>query len=461
MKKTDSKTIISSRGNRRNPNKPLENKFVKMRSNTNTALNFIDLFAGAGGLSEGFIRAGYTPLAHIEMDKYACDTLRTRAAFHYLKKKKQLDIYKKYLSEKQEKEDGSKLWSQVPAEIIDTVIQSEISEETIGDIFKKVDTLINNKQIDIIIGGPPCQAYSVAGRARMGKAVENDPRNELYKYYVKFLECYQPKMFVFENVLGIRTAKNGEPFDGLKQLVDKAGYKMEDHLQMASQYGVLQNRQRVIIVGWRKVDDNNKPTVFQYPQMVKEKNGYRVREDLFYDLPERKHGEGQLCGYCVKYTKQLSEMKYLKEAGIRNGTFRLTTQHIARPNNKNDREIYCRAVELWKQGKRINYAELPPELQKHKNKETFLNRFQVVDPSGCSHTVVAHIAMDGHYYIYPTENPTIENVRSITIREAARLQSFPDDYFFEGSRTAAFRQIGNAVPVVLAHRIAEELKEQF
>ncbi|MDR1554286.1 MAG: DNA cytosine methyltransferase, partial [Prevotellaceae bacterium] len=85
----------------------------------------------------------------------------------------------------------------------------------------------------------------------------------------------------------------------------------------------------------------------------------------------------------------------------------------------------------------------------------------VVDPYGCCHTVVAHIAMDGHYYIYPVLNPTIENVRSITIREAARLQSFPDDFYFEGSRSAAFKQIGNAVPVVLAHKIAVELKEQF
>jgi len=85
----------------------------------------------------------------------------------------------------------------------------------------------------------------------------------------------------------------------------------------------------------------------------------------------------------------------------------------------------------------------------------------VVNPFGYAHTVVAHIAMDGHYYIYPTLHPTIENVRSITIREAARLQSFPDDFYFEGSRGAAFKQIGNAVPVVLAHKIAEELKEQF
>ena len=424
-------------------------------------LNFIDLFAGAGGLSEGFVRAGYTPLAHIEMNKYACDTLKTRAAFHWLKSNDQLQKYKEYLHEKQEKEDGSKLWVQVPPEVIDTVIQSEIGEKTINDIFAKVDKLKGEEQVDIIIGGPPCQAYSVAGRARMGKAVEEDPRNELYKYYVKFLERYQPKMFVFENVLGIRSAKKGEPLKDLIRLVKQAGYKMELKIQIASQHGVLQNRQRVIIVGWKIQDENGNPTTFHYPELKKQENKHEILKDLFIDLPERKHGEGQLC-VPVKYTKPLSEMKYLKKSNIRNDIFNFTTQHIARPNNENDREIYKMAVEMWlNEKRRIDYSKIPARLQHHKNKETFLNRFQVVDPDSCSHTIVAHIAMDGHYYIYPTLNPTIENVRSITIREAARIQSFPDDYYFEGSRSAAFKQIGNAVPVVLAHKIAAELKEQF
>ena len=424
------------------------------------ALNFIDLFAGAGGLSEGFIRAGFTPIAHIEKDKYACDTLKTRASFHYLKDTNQLGIYERYLYEKLEKEDGRKLWEQVPKWITDTVIQCEIGENTIAGIFKRVDTLIGDKKVDIIVGGPPCQAYSAIGRARIGKAVEEDPRNELYKYYVEFLEKYHPKMFVFENVLGIRSAKNGEPLKDLTRLVEQKGYKMELKVQTASEHGVLQNRQRVIIIGWKEKDENGKPTKFCYPDLERETPPYEVLNDLFSDLPERKAGEGELCSP-VKYVKPLSEMKYLEQSGIR-GMLNFTTQHIARPQNEIDRKIYCRAVILWRnEKKRLNYAELPNELQKHKNRISFLNRFQVVNHDGYSHTVVAHIAMDGHYYIYPTLHPTIENVRSITVREAARLQSFPDDYYFEGSRTAAFRQIGNAVPVVLAHKIAVELKEQL
>lgn len=418
-------------------------------------LNFIDLFAGAGGLSEGFIRAGYIPLAHIEMDKYACDTLRTRAAFHWLKDNENLGVYKKYLYEKKEKEDGSKLWKQVPPEVINTVIQATIGEKTIDGIFENVDKLIGEQNVDIIIGGPPCQAYSIAGRARMGKAVEQDPRNELYKFYVKFLERYKPKMFVFENVLGIITAKKGKPFADLQKVVDEAGYAMEVHIQVASQHGVLQNRQRVIIVGWQKGSD------YHYPTLSPGENNYQVLKDLFSDLPERKSGEGKLCEP-IEYTKPLSEMRYLEESKIR-GTLNFTIQHIARSNNANDREIYKIALDkfLLHNGERLDYSKLPSRLQHHKNKETFLNRFSVVNPYGSCHTVVAHIAMDGHYYIYPTLNPTIENVRSITIREAARLQSFPDDFYFEGSRSAAFKQIGNAVPVVLAHKIAVELREQF
>ena len=420
----------------------------------NKQFTFIDLFAGAGGLSEGFIRAGFTPIAHIEMNQDACNTLKTRAAFHYLKVEGKLSVYEDYLKNKVEKTDGTDLWSKVPKNITEKVICAAIGEKNIGDIFFNVDKLKGSRCVDIIIGGPPCQAYSVAGRARMGKDVENDPRNELYKYYVRFLERYNPRMFVFENVLGILTAKKGEPFADLKRLVEELGYKMDCKVQIASEHGVLQDRHRVIIVGWK----DNQFKGYSYPILEKESMPYAVMKDLFSDLPLRKAGEGNLCGI-VSYTKPLSEMQYLKESGIR-GILDFTTQHVARPTNANDRQIYKIAVDLWLKNKqRLNYAKLPIQLQTHNNKKAFLNRFNVVNPFGCCHTVVAHIAMDGHYYIYPTPNPTIDTVRSITVREAARLQSFPDDYFFEGSRTAVLRQIGNAVPVVLAYKIAEEIKK--
>ena len=167
-------------------------------------INFIDLFAGAGGLSEGFIREGFLPVAHVEMNKDACDTLRTRTAFHWLKEQGRVEEYYDYLENLISRDE---LWAKIPNHLIKSVINTEISEETLPNIFNQIDAELGKKKVDVVIGGPPCQAYSVAGRVR--KDMSNDPRNHLYKHYVKFLQKYQPKMFVFENVPGILTAKNG------------------------------------------------------------------------------------------------------------------------------------------------------------------------------------------------------------------------------------------------------------
>lgn len=425
-------------------------------------IRFIDFFAGAGGLSEGFIKAGYTPVAYVEMKKDACNTLKTRAAFHYLREQNRLDIYENYLRNKREGTDGAELWRQVPAEVTNRVIQETIGENTMGPLLNRLDALAGGEPIDIIIGGPPCQAYSIAGRAKMGKDVKSDPRNYLYRYYLQFIGHFNPKMFVFENVMGITTAQTVDmvkPFDDLRRIAGEMGYEVEAHEQIASDYEVLQHRHRMIIVGWKRKDENHNPTRYHYPDLVKVVNRYKTRTDIFADLPERRNGDGKLCEI-VPYTKPLEEMKYLEKTGIR-GVFDFTTQHVTRKNNERDREIYCIAIKEWKHKRRLNYSTLPDRLKTHKNTSSFLNRFSVVDPHGCCHTVVAHIAMDGHYYIYPSKKPTIENARSISVREAARLQSFPDDYFFEGSRTSVYMQIGNAVPVMMSYHIAEALRPQL
>lgn len=425
-------------------------------------IRFIDFFAGAGGLSEGFIKAGYTPVAYVEMKKDACNTLKTRAAFHYLREQNRLDIYENYLRNKREGTDGAELWRQVPAEVTNRVIQETIGENTMGPLLNRLDALAGGEAIDIIIGGPPCQAYSIAGRAKMGKDVKSDPRNYLYRYYLQFIGHFNPKMFVFENVMGITTAQTVDmvkPFDDLRRIAGEMGYEVEAHEQIASDYEVLQHRHRMIIVGWKREDENHNPTRYHYPDLVKVVNRYKTRTDIFADLPERRNGDGKLCEI-VPYTKPLEEMKYLEKTGIR-GVFDFTTQHVTRKNNERDREIYCIAIKEWKHKRRLNYSTLPDRLKTHKNTSSFLNRFSVVDPHGCCHTVVAHIAMDGHYYIYPSKKPTIENARSISVREAARLQSFPDDYFFEGSRTSVYMQIGNAVPVMMSYHIAEALRPQL
>jgi DNA (cytosine-5)-methyltransferase 1 len=410
-------------------------------------MNFIDLFAGAGGLSEGFIRSGFEPIAHVEMNKDACDTLRTRAVYHWLIKNGKQKKYYNYL--KEERKDKENFWFLAPDEIRNSVINSEISDSSIEDIFSKIDILANGKEIDVIIGGPPCQAYSVAGRARDPKGMKEDPRNFLYKHYVKFLERYHPKMFVFENVPGILSANNGEFLNKIFEAVKGAGYNLaippNKHLN-AKDFGVLQDRKRVIIVGWKKEMNLN------YPSFEKQENNFQIGEDLFADLPKLKTGEGTLGA--VNYINETTE--YLKQSKIRNG-LDYVTQHLVRPNNENDLEIYKIAVDEWNNGRRLNYATLPKRLIKHNNLHSFTNRFQVVNGRGVSHTVVAHIAMDGHYYIHPDKQQN----RSISVREAARIQSFPDDFFFEGSRTAAFKQIGNAVPPLMAQKIAEKIKEML
>ena len=394
-------------------------------------IKFIDLFAGAGGLSEGFVKAGFTPIAHVEMNKDACDTLRTRTAFHWLKEKGQEEEYYDYLKGTITRDE---LWNKIPDHLIKSVINKEISEDTLPIIFEQIDAELGTKKVDLVIGGPPCQAYSVAGRVR--KDMTNDPRNHLYKHYVEFLKKYQPKMFVFENVPGILSAKNGEYLQLIFDAVREAGYKLDKQVLNARDFGVLQDRKRVIIIGWR--NDLN----LEYPEFKKMEMQFQIAKHLFSDLPKIKSGQGNWG--VSKYTKRTNE--YLEFSGIRK-EIDFTTQHISRFNNENDLEIYRIAVDKWvNKGKRLNYGELPERLIKHNNVKTFTNRFQVVNHEGVSHTVVAHICADGHYYIHPD----IHQNRSITVREAARIQSFPDDYFFESSRTAAFKQIGNAVPVLMA-----------
>lgn len=393
------------------------------------------------------------------MKRDACNTLKTRAAFHYLKANNQLTIYENYLKNKKEGTDGRELWNKVPHEVTDKIIQAAIGEDTMSELIKRIEDLKGEQTIDLIIGGPPCQAYSVAGRARLGEKVNEDPRNFLYQYYVQFIKHFQPKLFVFENVTGIQTARGGEPFRDLQRRVKNLGYDIEAHEQIASNFDVLQHRHRMIIVGWKIRDDDGNFTNYHYPELHPHPTHYQIRKDLFSDLPARLSGEGNLCE-AVTYTRPAEEMQYITETGIRS-ELGFTTQHVARFNNPDDREIYNIAVNKWKNGERLSYNTLPLRLQHHKNKQSFLNRFCVVNPNGCCHTVVAHIAMDGHYYIYPTEHSTVENARSITVREAARIQSFPDDYFFEGSRTSAFMQIGNAVPVMMAYNIAEAIRPQI
>ena len=404
-------------------------------------MNFIDLFSGAGGLSEGFIRAGYNPIAHVEIDAKACDTLETRLIYHKLKSEKRLNIYFEYLIGNISRKELIEQFSN--KELSDSVINTSIGGDNNKLIFRKIDSLLRDKTVDLIIGGPPCQAYSLVGRSRDKNRMKDDPRNYLYKEYAKFLKKYSPKVFVFENVLGLISADKGSYFKNMQAYFKRVGYNIDYTIQKSEDFGVLQKRRRIILIGWKKELN------FQYPVFDKIKSEYTIK-DILYDLKEIKPGYKKAIS---NYTAPINE--YLSKFEIRNGVD-FVSQHTTRPHNSQDLEIYKIAIDkLLNYGERINYPDLPERLKTHKNEKSFIDRFKVVDINGLSHTMVAHISKDGHHYIYPDLN----QVRSISIREAARIQSFPDDYYFEGGQGAAFRQIGNAVPPLMAQAIAESLKE--
>src|SRR5690606_21212399 len=215
----------------------------------NKKLNFIDLFAGAGGLSEGFVMAGFAPIAHVEIDKSACNTLKTRAAFHYLKKNNKLKTYTSYLKGDITRE---KLYKNVPNEVLESVINVPIGDKNNWTIQNQIDKSLGGQKVDLIIGGPPCQAYSLVGRSRSKTKMEGDPRNYLFIQYAKDLEKYAPKMFVFENVLGLKSAKGGHYLEEMQKIFDKKGYQIKLYTLDARNFGVLQNRKRIIILGSQK-----------------------------------------------------------------------------------------------------------------------------------------------------------------------------------------------------------------
>ena len=411
-------------------------------------LFFIDLFAGAGGLSEGFLQTGFDAIAHIEKDTMACRTLETRCAYYYLKSVGKMNIYYDYLRGDISREA---LLSDIPEYVLETVMQVEMSESTISDIFKRIDKLMAAnaaKSIDVIVGGPPCQAYSVVGRAQsshMETPMNQDPRNDLYLLYARFLERYKPTMFVFENVIGIKSANGGKIWTRIQAEFRRVGYEIECHKQNARDFGVMQNRRRMIIIGWKRGSS------LHYPLFKSIKIDGTVN-DLLSDLPKMLPGQ-EMRDYCMNHY-----CKYVKENGIRTADDVLT-HHKSRPHIERDIMIYKKAIELWNDGhQRLNYNHLPDELKTHRNRSSFVDRFKVVegDFDNC-HTVLAHLSKDGHYFIHPD----ISQHRSITVREAARIQSFPDNYYFEGARTAQFVQVGNAVPPLMAKGIAVEIYKQL
>lgn len=286
--------------------------------------------------------------------------------------------------------------------------------------------------------------------------MRDDERCYLYHFYVQFLKKYKPTFFVFENVIGLLSAKDScgvRYFDEMQKAFRDTGYEIEYNTLSADDYGIMQKRRRIIIVG-----RFGKSRGF-YPAIEKT-NIESVVSDLFVDLPKIQSGKGCILGSGVFSKKHV---KYLLDANIAAPGMPLTF-HCSRPQMESDLEIYRYIAEKWNnEGIRVSYDMLPSHLKTRSNTKCFKDRYKVVagNAKAC-HTVIAHIAKDGHYYIHPD----VSQNRSLTPREAARIQSFPDDYFFETAsgvpgRGPAFKQIGNAVPVLLAEKIAKKLLENW
>ena len=393
--------------------------------------SFIDLFAGCGGLSEGFYMQGFEALAHVEIDHWACESLRTRMK-HY--------GYKDYN---------------------EAVIETDITRE---DITDEIDKAVKGRDVDIIIGGPPCQAYSSLGRAKDDNAMQEDPRNFLFESYVKILNYYKPKFFVFENVTGLLTAKiNGKKI--VNMIFDALGenYKVEFNPTMnvlnSANYGVPQIRKRIIIIGVRKdlpleIADVYKSIVkTHYDPEMSEKDSAGLSKfvtvrDAIGELPALKAGQGEKeVPYKYKRNNEFLERITSPEDDV-------LLDHIVRKHNDTDIKRY----EVMSKNK-WTFQELlanRPDLA-HEKQRVFGNSYVVQWWDLPSKTIIAHLYKDGNQFIHPDHL----QARTISVREAARLQSFPDNFVFEGSRTEQFKQIGNAVPPLLAEAIAKAVKEKL
>jgi DNA (cytosine-5)-methyltransferase 1 len=432
--------------------------------------NGFDLFAGAGGLLEGFIQAGFHIIGTVEKEKWACETQKTRQIYHFLRRSGNLDYYWDYcintLSSDQLHQNRKKIYDKFDGleGVVDhTVWHAEFGNPANGGNVKTSREIIelleksakfHNKEVDFILGGPPCQAYSLVGRGRIGSKVRNDKRNFLFKYYFNVVKHFRPAFFLFENVPGIVSANGGRIFEFIKQDFDAIGYDLKAgtnpdiraNIQVASDYGVPQNRKRYIFLGVRK--DVN----LEYPQIeIENFNGNLTTRNAISDLPFLKPNQGIDHGL-IYYQNGVDLSGFQRK--IRRGSVGVMN-HRARPLNKwYDRKIYTTAIEMAEKGEILRYHQLPSELKTHKNQKIFKDRFRVHAWDGMPHTIVAHIAKDGHYNIHPD----INQLRAFTVREAARIQSFPDDYKFEGPRTAQFQQVGNAVPPLMAEKIALKIQ---
>jgi DNA (cytosine-5)-methyltransferase 1 len=396
-------------------------------------MNFIDIFAGCGGLSEGFESVpNYRMLAAVEWEKPQVENLR-----NHLKNIHNLI-------------DAEQRVVRFDVQRTNELINGWNEDLEYGS-HPGLDSLVNNQSVDLIIGGPPCQAYSLAGRIRDENGMRNDYRNYLFESYLSLVSYYRPKLFVFENVPGILSARpDGKTLvtDLIRREIQNIGYEIVDDLRAYAQidlteYGVPQNRKRVIIIGLRR-DAYNRPQKVLHEFYTSILPNYKeniqtVRDAIsdltpFFPLEEPTKINGK-------------KVHHTFESDIPN--------HFPRFHNKRDIEIFRLLTEDIESGrnKYVTSEALKELYTSVTGKKSNVHKYHVLRWDQPSNTIPAHLYKDGLRHIHPDS----KQARSITVREAARLQTFPDNYEFISCTGDNYKMIGNAVPPKFSQKLAQAI----
>jgi len=402
-------------------------------------LHTIELFAGCGGLLEGFQQEGhFDTLACVEWEKYPCLTLANR-----------LD----------------KKWHHKNA--YNEVIRFDIQK--VGELINGFDdtehgkhpglaSLIGHQTVDVIVGGPPCQAYSLAGRIRDEHGMKGDYRNYLFESYIKIVNHFKPRFFVFENVIGILSAApDGYPIvKRIRNAFMEAGYKVaddfKDTLFEVADFGIPQHRRRVIIIGVR-MDAFDKD---DQGGCISDKMIHDFYTEIMPALRKKKRTVSDAIGglpkiYPLDEPIRVNGKKY-SHAPVKSEE---VLNHIPRFHSKRDINVFRLLAEDIRSGRKeyVSIDKLKELYTEVTGKKSNIHKYYVLRQDEPSNTIPAHLYKDGMRHIHPDP----DQARSITVREAARLQTFPDDFEFLGPNVAQYKMIGNAVPVDFAKIVASAL----